>query len=101
MKRVLCAAALMAGALLTHDAEAACGKVTISDMNWPSATLMANVDMLILNMGYGCEAELVPGDTMPTGTSMIEKGQPDVAPEFWSQQLQAKRWRRAFAKKGA
>ncbi|MEF1303834.1 glycine betaine ABC transporter substrate-binding protein, partial [Vibrio owensii] len=26
-------------------------------------------------------------DTMPTGTSMIEKGQPDVAPELWSNSL--------------
>ena len=24
---------------------------------------------------------------MPTGTSMIEKGQPDVAPELWSNSL--------------
>lgn len=72
------------GALAANTATAACGKVTISDMNWPSATLMANVDRLILRYGYGCTAELVPGDTMPTGTSMIEKGQPDIAPELWS-----------------
>lgn len=72
------------GALATNTAAAACGKVTISDMNWPSASLMANVDRLILMHGYGCAAELVPGDTMPTGTSMIEKGQPDIAPELWS-----------------
>jgi len=61
-----------------------CGKVTIADMNWSSATLIANIDRFILEHGYGCDAELVPGDTMPTGTSMIEKGQPDIAPEFWS-----------------
>ena len=72
------------GAFATNTAAAACGKVTISDMNWPSATLMANVDRLILRHGYDCAAELVPGDTMPTGTSMIEKGQPDIAPELWS-----------------
>ncbi|MAQ07762.1 MAG: ABC transporter substrate-binding protein, partial [SAR116 cluster bacterium] len=28
--------------------------------------------------------ELVPGATMPTFTSMQEKGEPDVAPEFWA-----------------
>ena len=27
--------------------------------------------------------EIVPGDTMPTFTSMNEKGQPDVAGELW------------------
>lgn len=61
-----------------------CGKVTIANMNWASATLMANVDAFILEHAFGCRAEIVPGDTMPTGTSMIERGQPDIAPEFWT-----------------
>ncbi|SDH34155.1 ABC transporter substrate-binding protein [Roseospirillum parvum] len=65
-------------------AAAECGRLTIADMNWNSATLMAHVDRFILEHGYGCEAELVPGDTMPTGTSMIEKGEPDLAPEMWT-----------------
>jgi len=64
-----------------------CGKVTIADMNWNSATVIANVDKFILTHGFGCDAELVPGDTMPTGTSMIEKGEPDIAPELWSNSM--------------
>lgn len=64
-----------------------CGKVTIADMNWSSASLIANIDRFILENGYGCEAELVPGDTMPTGTAMIEKGEPDIAPEMWSNSM--------------
>ncbi len=64
-----------------------CGTVTIAEMNWSSASLIANVDKFILEHGYDCDAELVPGDTMPTGTSMIEKGQPDIAPELWSNSL--------------
>jgi glycine betaine/proline transport system substrate-binding protein len=64
-----------------------CGKVTIADMNWNSATLIANVDRFILEHGFGCDAELVPGDTMPTGAAMVEKGQPDIAPEFWSNSM--------------
>jgi len=84
MKRLLTVAVLLAGVLSAAESQAACGKITISDMNWPSASLMANVDKLILQHGYGCDAELVPGDTMPTGTSMIEKGEPDIAPELWS-----------------
>ncbi|MBF0288535.1 MAG: ABC transporter substrate-binding protein [SAR324 cluster bacterium] len=66
------------------QAYAACGKVTVADMNWSSAELIANIDVFILEHGFGCDAELVPGDTMPTGTSMIEKGEPDIAPELWS-----------------
>ena len=64
-----------------------CGRVTIADMNWNSATFIAHTDQFILKYGYGCNAELVPGDTMPTGTSMIEKGEPDIAPEMWSNSL--------------
>lgn len=61
-----------------------CGTVTIADMNWNSASVIANIDRFILEHGYGCNAELIPGDTMPTATSMIEKGQPDIAPELWT-----------------
>ena len=64
---------------------AACGKVSIAEMNWASASLMANVDKIILEKGYGCEVELVAGATMPTFTSMNEKGSPDVAPELMGQ----------------
>lgn len=62
---------------------AACGHLTIANMNWQSAEVLAHIDKIVLNKGYGCDAELVPGDTMPTLSSMIEKGQPDVAPEAW------------------
>ena len=65
-------------------ADVACGKVTIAEMNWASAELMANVDKIILENGYGCTVELVSGATMPTFTSMNEKGVPDVAPELWA-----------------
>lgn len=82
MKRLMIAAVMLSGtALSAHAAD--CGKVTIADMNWNSATLIANVDRFILEHGFGCDAELVPGDTMPTGASMVEKGEPDIAPEFW------------------
>ncbi len=61
-----------------------CGDVSIADMNWSSASLMANVDKFILENGYGCTVDLIPGDTMPTGTSMLEKNEPDIAPEMWA-----------------
>jgi len=56
----------------------------MADMNWASANLMANVDKIILEKGYGCEVELIAGATMPTFTSMNEKGAPDVAAEQWA-----------------
>lgn len=60
-----------------------CGRVTIAEMNWASAGVAAWVDKIILEEGYGCEVELVTGDTMPTFTSMNEKSEPDMAPELW------------------
>lgn len=61
--------------------------VTISNMNWASAEVMAAIDKLILEEGYDCSASLLPGDTMPTFASMTEKQQPDVAPEMWVNQF--------------
>ena len=52
---------------------AACGSVSIAEMNWASAQLMANSKLIILKDGYGCDVSIVPGDTMPTFTSMNEK----------------------------
>ena len=96
MLRVIQALALtlvstaMGAALMSAQAEASeCGSVTIADMNWNSATFIANLDRFILEHAYGCSAELVAGDTMPTGTSMVEKGEPDVAPELWSNSFRA------------
>ena len=60
-----------------------CGKVSIAEMNWASAGIAAHVDKLILEKGYGCTVTLAAGDTMPTFTSMNERGEPDVAPEMW------------------
>jgi glycine betaine/proline transport system substrate-binding protein len=88
MKRVtgtaiLCAAAVTVSLSTADIARADCGDITIAEMNWASAQLMANVDQFILQEGYGCNASVIPGDTMPTFTSMNEKAKPDVAPEMW------------------
>lgn len=64
-----------------------CGKVTIAEMNWASAQVIAHIDNVILSEGYGCDSSLVPGDTMPTATSLVEKGEPSIAPEMWSQNI--------------
>jgi len=81
---IVLASGLALSGLLAAPAAADCGRVTIADMNWDSASFLANLDRMILAHGFGCDAELVVGDTMPTGTSMIERGQPDIAPELWT-----------------
>ena len=66
-----------------------CGAVTVADMDWSSATLLAHIDAFVLEHGYGCDVELVPGATEPTGTSMTEKGEPDIASELWTNSMTA------------
>lgn len=83
-KEYLVSAILVAGVLAAQSASAEeCGDVTIANMNWASAEVIAEIDKMILSEGYGCNAELIAGDTMPTFTSMNEKGEPDLAPELW------------------
>src|SRR5262245_46950690 len=76
-------AAVAAAALLSAGsaAKADCGDITLAEFSWQSAQAMTNVDQFILNNGYGCNATIVAGDTVPTITAMIEKGQPDISPE--------------------
>ena len=87
---VLVAGGIILNNALKEDTKLAdCGSVTIANMNWSSAQAIAEIDKIILTHGYECDVELVPGDTVPTFTSMNEKGEPDVAPELWSNSLRA------------
>jgi glycine betaine/proline transport system substrate-binding protein len=55
----------------------------IAEMTWLSAGTLAYVTKAILAEGYGCNVQIVPGDTVPTASSMLAKGEPDIAPELW------------------
>lgn len=85
MKKLLASTCILFGTygLAGHASAAACGNLTIASMNWQSAEVLSNLDKLILNDGYGCNADITIGDTVPTITSMAEKGEPDIAPEAW------------------
>jgi glycine betaine/proline transport system substrate-binding protein len=85
MKKILMglAATGMAMSMSSAANAAECGEVSIADWNWPSGELMAAVDKFILENGYGCTVELIPGATMTTFASMNEKGVPQVAGELW------------------
>ncbi|WP_280139004.1 glycine betaine ABC transporter substrate-binding protein, partial [Rhizobium sp. Leaf386] len=84
MRRLLALSGLLLGSVSGVSlAHADCGSMTIASMNWQSAEVISNLDKIILNEGYGCSAEITVGDTVPTITSMAEKGEPDIAPEAW------------------
>jgi hypothetical protein len=80
---IAAAALLVCLSLRPGQAEAACGNLTVAEMNWGSAAIAAHIDKIILERGYGCSVQLVPGDTVPTFNSMNLSAVPDMAPEFW------------------
>jgi glycine betaine/proline transport system substrate-binding protein len=81
MRRLLISAVATCALLSGGAARAACGDVTLAVFSWQSAEALAYVDQLILKNGYGCNASTIAGDTVPTITSMAEKGQPDIISE--------------------
>ena len=74
----------LVGAFLAPAAMADCGDVSVAEMNWASAEVIANIDSFIMTEGYGCNVELIPGATLPSFTSLNEKGRPQVLPEMWA-----------------
>lgn len=65
---------------------AECGEndtITVAQMSWFSGGVMAYVTQKVLEEGFGCKVKLQPGDTVPTASTMLTRGQPDIAPEMW------------------
>ena len=87
LTRTRCAATALVIAGFAAPATAAeCGDldtVTIAEMTWQSAAMVARVAETVLAEGYGCDVEIVPGDTVPTATSLLTRGEPMIAPELW------------------
>ena len=81
--RLLYLLACLGIVLTTSNASANCGSVTIGEMNWNSARLIANVQKVILESGYGCKVELLKTTTVPGMTAHVETGKPDVISEAW------------------
>jgi glycine betaine/proline transport system substrate-binding protein len=93
-KSALLAATLLLGAAIALPAQAqesACGTdrtIDIAEMTWPSAAALAHIHATILNEGFGCNVEIVAGDTVPTSSSMLSRGTPAVAPELWTSAIE-------------
>ncbi len=90
----LAALGLAAGLALAVPAQAQdaeCGTdrtIDIAKMTWASAAALAEIHAKILGDGYGCDVEVVAGDTVPTSASMLSRGSPAVAPELWTSSIQ-------------
>ena len=60
--------ALMMISVGSTTANADCGKVSITEMNWASASVVTNVAKFLMEQGYGCKVTAVPSDTVPAAT---------------------------------
>ena len=92
MKRLLAYLFLVLGLGLTFSVNAnskVCGKISIAEMNWASAELIANIDKIILEDGFDCRVKLIPGSTMSIFTEMNKNKEPLMSPEHWSNSFYA------------
>lgn len=75
---------IAAGALAAPAAaQADCGEVSISEMNWASAQVVTTVAAFVMEQGYGCTVAKVPSDTIPAIASLAENNEPDIVTELW------------------
>jgi len=94
MKKILISACLSCslmfggGVNLAQSQEGGdCGHISISSASWQSAELLASLDKFILDHGYGCDSEIIIGDSMVLSTTMVERGTPELVPEGWFNQM--------------
>ncbi|MGF1529422.1 MAG: ABC transporter substrate-binding protein [Candidatus Competibacterales bacterium] len=84
MKTTRIALAVVAGlAIAPVDARAECGKVSLAQMNWASAEIIAQITQFIMAQGYGCDVTMIPSATTTAITSLAENNEPDVVQELW------------------
>jgi glycine betaine/proline transport system substrate-binding protein len=76
-------AALSAATFSAGAANAACGEVTITDMDWASSQVVTSVSKFLMEQGYGCTVNAVPSSTNTALVSLAENGTPDIATEMW------------------
>ncbi len=78
------AAASLSATAAFADGHAACGEVSITQMDWASAAVVTSVATFLMTEGYGCDVTVVPTTTVPAITSVAETGEPDIITELWT-----------------
>ncbi len=57
--------------------------IKMADQNWESAAFTTNIIKIILEKGYGCDVEIVPGATAATETALVQNDLHVIA-EQWT-----------------
>lgn len=85
MKKFLAAAATASAMVISANAaQAECGDITMTEMNWASSQVVTGIAKFILEQGYGCSINMVPSSTVPSLASVAETGEPDIVTELWT-----------------
>lgn len=79
------AATLVSGLALSVSgaAQAECGTVSMTEMNWASSQIVTEVASFIMEQGYGCTVEMIPSATTTSVASLAETGEPEIVTELW------------------
>lgn len=86
----LCLAAAAASSACACDVSR---KIVFGDMDWESSRFHTEVARFILEKGYGCATDAIPGSTIPILTALA-RGDVDVVMEIWKDQV-TKPWTEA------
>ena len=84
MKKLVLGAAFAAMTAFGASSAQACGKVSITEMDWASSQVVTAVAAFLMQQGYGCDVQKVPSSTVPALTSLTETGEPDILTEVWA-----------------
>ncbi|MEM9221090.1 MAG: ABC transporter substrate-binding protein [Pseudomonadota bacterium] len=95
----LAAAPLLVAASQATAAEANCDgidrPIVLAGLDWDSNSLQNGIIGFILEHGYGCEIDQIPGSTIPLLNGMI-RGDIDITMEMWIPNV-AEAWGKAVA----
>ena len=83
------AAAFSSALLSAGAAQADCGELTITDMDWASSQVVTAVSKFLLEQGLGCSVTAVPSATNTAMVSLAENGTPDIVTEVWGNSVPA------------
>lgn len=84
MKSISLAAPLIVGLMVNTAQAQNCGEVSITEMDWASASVVTAVAKFLMVQGYGCDVTTVPSASIPALASLAETGEPDILTEIWT-----------------
>ncbi|WP_424984039.1 glycine betaine ABC transporter substrate-binding protein [Maritalea sp. S77] len=57
--------------------------VTIADLQWPSASILAHIHQQLIRSQFDCDAQVVPSDLANVAATIDAAQEPNIVPEFW------------------